>query len=73
MGTASSRTVVSGTYEAFGGGDLDALFAAFSQDVVWVEPATPRLRSSTVSSRASMRSGRWSHGSVRCWTSPTSS
>jgi ketosteroid isomerase-like protein len=36
MDTEASRAVVGGTYEAFGSGDLDALFAAFAEDMVWV-------------------------------------
>jgi len=36
MTTEASRAVVRGTYEAFGTGDLEALFAAFADDCVWV-------------------------------------
>jgi ketosteroid isomerase-like protein len=36
MGTEASRAVVRGTYEAFASGDLEALFAAFADDAVWV-------------------------------------
>ncbi len=43
MGTEASRAVVRGTYEAFGSGNLEALFAAFADDFVWVNhtPITP--------------------------------
>jgi ketosteroid isomerase-like protein len=36
MDTEASRAVVRGTYEAFERGDIEALFAAFADDSVWV-------------------------------------
>ena len=36
MGTEDSRAVVRGTYESFERGDLESLFAAFADDIVWV-------------------------------------
>ncbi len=36
MSTEASRAVVRGTYEAFSTGDLEALFASFADDCVWV-------------------------------------
>ena len=36
MGAEANRAVVLGTYESFGRGDLESLFAAFADDIVWV-------------------------------------
>jgi ketosteroid isomerase-like protein len=36
MGAEDNRAVVRGTYESFERGDLEALFAAFADDIVWV-------------------------------------
>ena len=36
MGAGANKTVVRGTYESFERGDLESLFAAFADDVVWV-------------------------------------
>lgn len=36
MGTEDNRGVVRGTYEAFERGDLEAIFTAFSDDIVWI-------------------------------------
>jgi ketosteroid isomerase-like protein len=36
MGAEDNRAVVRGTYESFERGDLEALFAALDDDIVWV-------------------------------------
>jgi uncharacterized protein len=36
MGAEDNRTVVRGTYESFERGDLESLFAAFADDLIWV-------------------------------------
>jgi ketosteroid isomerase-like protein len=36
MGAESNKTVVRGTYESFERGDLEEIFAAFADDIVWV-------------------------------------
>ena len=36
MGVEDNRAVVRGTYESFERGDMESLFAAFADDIVWV-------------------------------------
>jgi ketosteroid isomerase-like protein len=43
MGAEDNRAVVRGTYDAFERGDLESLFAAFADDLVWVNH-TPSSR-----------------------------
>jgi ketosteroid isomerase-like protein len=35
MGAAENKAIVGGTYEAFGRGDMDAIYAAFAEDAIW--------------------------------------
>ena len=36
MGAEDNRAVVRGTYESFERGDVESLFAAFADDIIWV-------------------------------------
>jgi ketosteroid isomerase-like protein len=36
MGAEANKAVVAGTYESFGRGDLEGIFAALANDIVWV-------------------------------------
>ena len=36
MGAEDNKAVVGGTYEAFERGDVEAIFAVFADDIVWV-------------------------------------
>jgi ketosteroid isomerase-like protein len=35
MGATENKAIVASTYDAFGRGDMDAIFAVFADDIVW--------------------------------------